>query len=63
MSLLSLVPTETHHELAELIAPTWVFPLIAAAFFILITAVSFSYRDVWHRHNDKVSDAGDGAHH
>lgn len=63
MPLLTLIPAETDHELAELIAPTWVFPIIAAAIFILLTAVSWSFRDVWHRHADKVSDAGDGAHH
>jgi len=64
MSLLTLIPAETHEELAELIAPAWVFPAIAAAFFVLIALVTWSFRDVAHRHSDKTSGADShGGHH
>lgn len=51
-----------HHELVELVAPVWVFPVVAAVFFALITVISWSYRDVAHRHIDKQADSQD-AHH
>jgi len=64
MSLLTLILAEAHEELAELIAPAWVFPLIAAVFFVLVAAVTWSFRDVAHRHNDKTSGAdAHGGHH
>ena len=66
MSLLPLLPVEAHEELAELILPTWAFPLIAASIFLILALVTWSYRDVYHRHNDKTSaDAGShqDAHH
>jgi len=61
-----LLPIEAHEELAELILPTWAFPVIAAAIFFILAIVTWSYRDVSHRHNDKTSaDAGShqDAHH
>lgn len=63
MSLLSVVPLEVEHELAELVAPAWVFPAIAAAVFIILAAVSWSYRDVFNRHRHKTTDASDGSAH
>lgn len=57
MSLFQLVPTETQHELAELVLPIWAFPAIAAAIFLLLAVITWSYRDVAHRHNDKTSGA------
>jgi hypothetical protein len=65
MSLFTFVPAETHHELAELVLPIWAFPAIAAAIFTLLAFVTWSYRDVYHRHNDKTSGAADhqDAHH
>ncbi|GHF24287.1 hypothetical protein [Pseudolysinimonas yzui] len=55
MSLFTLLPTEVHEELAELVLPTWAFPAIAAGIFLLLAIVTWSYRDVHHRHNDKTS--------
>mgnify|MGYP001199834864 CR=1 FL=1 len=65
MSLLSSIPAETHHELAELVLPVWAFPTIAAVIFVVLAAVTWSYRDVYHRHNDKTADASShqDAHH
>jgi len=65
MSLLTLLPIEAHEELAELILPTWAFPVIAAGVFLLLAIISWSYRDVAHRHNDKTSGSSTSqdAHH
>jgi hypothetical protein len=49
-------------EPAPLIAEPWVFAAIAAAIFLSLALVSWSYRDVAHRHNDKTSGA-DGRGH
>jgi hypothetical protein len=60
-----LLPIEAH-EAAELILPIWAFPVIAASIFFILAVVTWSYRDVYHRHNDKTSgDAGahQDAHH
>ena len=59
MPLLPSFPVEAHEELAELILPIWAFPVIAAAIFLILAVVTWSYRDVYHRHGDKTSaDAG-----
>ncbi|HWH98202.1 MAG TPA: hypothetical protein VNS80_07525 [Pseudolysinimonas sp.] len=55
MSLLTLLPVEAHEELAELVLPTWAFPAIAAGIFLFLAIVTWSYRDVAHRHSDKTS--------
>ena len=53
---------------AQLVLPAWAFPAIAAAVFILLAFVTWSYRDVANRHSDKTngasgaSDAGHGHH-
>jgi hypothetical protein len=39
-----------------------VFAAIAAAIFIVLALVSWSYRDVAHRHNDKTSGAEGRGH-
>lgn len=59
--MLSTILIETHEELAPLIAPAWVFALIAAIIFIVLGFVTYSYRDVANRHSDKVA-AHDAAH-
>jgi hypothetical protein len=61
--MLSTLIAETHEELAPLIAPPWVFALIAAIVFIVLALVTYSYRDVANRHSDKVAehDAHGGA--
>lgn len=66
MSLLTLVPAAlASEELHPLVAPIWVFPVIAAAAFLLMGLVSWSYRDVAHRHVDHSGGHSDGqdAHH
>lgn len=57
-----LLPIEAPEELAELILPTWAFPTIAATIFLVLAIVSWSYRDVYHRHNDKTT-AGEASGH
>ena len=42
MSLFTFVPVETHHELAELVLPTWAFPTIAAGVFLVLAKSSIS---------------------
>jgi hypothetical protein len=44
-----------HEELAPMIAPPWVFAVIAAAIFTILGFVSWSFRDVSNRHGDKTS--------
>jgi len=65
--MLSMLLAEVHEELAPIVAPPWVFAAIAAAVFLMLGFVTYSYRDVANRHADKVSahDAGDGhgGHH
>jgi hypothetical protein len=61
MSLFTSIPIEAHEELAELVLPVWAFPAIAAGVFLLLALVTWSYRDVYHRHNDKAS-ADSGSH-
>ena len=63
--MLSTILAETEHELAPLIAEPWVFAAIAGAVFIGLALVTYSYRDVAHRHNDKTAgkDAPGHGHH
>ncbi len=56
MSLLPFLPIEAPEGVAELILPIWVFPVIAAAIFLILGLVTWSYRDVYHRHNGRGSD-------
>lgn len=46
---------------AQMVAPTWVFPLIAGTVFITLGAVTWSFRDVANRHSHKVNDGA--SHH
>jgi hypothetical protein len=56
-----LAETEEH---APLLMPAWVFPLIAAVAFVIAGFVTWSYRDVAHRHHEKLQDdAGHDAAH
>lgn len=56
----SLPAAVAAEELAELVLPLWAFPAIAAGIFLVLGLITWSYRDVYHRHNDKTS-ADDGA--
>ena len=52
-------------ELAPLLMPPIAFAGVAAAIFVVLALVSWSFRDVANRHSDKVRSAGDqhGAGH
>ena len=60
--MLSTLLAETEEELAPLIAEPWVFAVISAVVFLVLALVSWSYRDVAHRHNDKTSGAEGRGH-
>jgi hypothetical protein len=71
MSLLStllMVSVHAEEAPAALVLPNWAFPAIAAAVFVTLGFVSWSWRDVANRHSDKTSqsdhssDAGHGHH-
>ncbi len=68
MSLLTLIPLDSlvslaaPEELAQLVMPAWAFPLIAAIVFLLLGVISWSYREVAHRHADKTDAAEAAAH-
>jgi hypothetical protein len=63
--LLTLIPLAADEELAPIIMPPLAFAGVAAGVFILLAIVSWSYRDVAHRHNDKTPASSDSAsaHH
>ena len=63
MFLLTLIPSEAAEELAPLIMPPLAFAGIAVAFFVIAGLVSWSYRDVAHRHNDKTSSSDSQSSH
>ncbi|AYF96953.1 hypothetical protein [Protaetiibacter intestinalis] len=58
--MLSTLLAEIHEEPAPLIAEPWVFAAIAAAIFIVLAFVTWSYRDVANRHSEKT--AGQNPH-
>jgi len=60
MTLLTVLAAH-EEELAPLLMPPLAFAGIAAAIFIVLAVVSWSFRDVANRHSDKVRDSGD--HH
>lgn len=62
--MLPTILAETEHELAPLLAEPWVFAAVAAAIFLVLGFVTWSYRDVANRHSDRVSshDSGHGGH-
>jgi hypothetical protein len=60
MTLLTVLAAQ-EHELAPLLMPPLAFAGIAAAIFIILGLVSWSFRDVANRHSDKVRSSGD--HH
>jgi hypothetical protein len=55
MFTLAAVVAEHEEELAPLIAPPIVFAGIAAAIFVVLAFVTWSFRDVANRHSDKTS--------
>ncbi len=58
MSLHALLPVEVVDHV-ELVAPIWVFPLVAAIAFALCGAISWAYRDVFNRHRGKENPVAD----
>ena len=62
--MLATLLTETHEELAPLVAEPWVFAAIAASVVLLLALVVWSYRDVSNRHSDKTAghDPSDHGH-
>lgn len=61
--LLARLVTETEEHLAPLIMPPLAFAGIAAAIFIALAFVTWSYRDVANRHSDKTAGKSQDAHH
>jgi hypothetical protein len=55
MFSLAAVVAEHEEELAPLIMPPIAFAGIAAAIFIVLAFISWSFRDVANRHSDKTS--------
>ena len=53
MLSLALVIAEHEEELAPLILPPFAFAGIAAAVFLILALITWSYRDVSNRHSDK----------
>jgi hypothetical protein len=52
-----------HEELAPLIMPPAAFAGIAAAVFVVLAFITWSYRDVANRHSDRVSDTDHQSSH
>jgi hypothetical protein len=63
--MLSIVLALAEHEeeLAPMIAPPWVFAVIAASIFAILALVSWSFRDVANRHSDKTSSTDNQSSH
>ncbi len=57
MLSIATVIAEHEEELAPLIMPPIAFAGIAAAIFLVLALVTWSYRDVANRHSDKTSAA------
>lgn len=57
MSLLAVLAAEEVHDLAPMIMEPIVFPIIAAAVFICLGLIVYSFRDVAHRHSHKTGDS------
>jgi hypothetical protein len=64
MFSLAAIIAEHEEELAPLIMPPAAFAGIAAAVFLVLALISWSFRDVANRHSDKVSasDHADSGH-
>jgi hypothetical protein len=62
MLSIALVIAE-HEELAPLIMPPAAFAGIAAAVFLVLALITWSYRDVANRHSDKTSDSDHQSSH
>ncbi len=63
--MLSIVLALAEHEeeLAPMIAPPWVFAVIATAIFTILALVTWSFRDVANRHSDKTSSTDNQSSH
>jgi len=62
MSLLApLVAAAEHEELAPLIFPAWVFPLIAVVAFAALALIVWTFRDVANRHADRIARGAAGS--
>ncbi len=55
MLSIALAVAEHEEELAPLIMPPVAFAGIAAAVFLVLALITWSYRDVANRHSDKTS--------
>jgi hypothetical protein len=51
--MLDLIVRAAEEAPAQLVMPNWAFPLIAAAVFVLLGFISWSFRDVANRHSDR----------
>jgi hypothetical protein len=58
----TLVFTATGDHPAPLIMPPIAFAGVAAAIFLTLALITWSFRDVANRHSDKVSDSQDMHH-
>ena len=63
MLSIALVIAEHEEELAPLIMPPAAFAGIAAAVFLVLALITWSYRDVANRHSDKTSDSDHSSSH
>lgn len=63
MLSIALVIAEHEEELAPLIMPPAAFAGIAAAVFLVLALISWSFRDVANRHSDKTSDSDHQSSH
>ncbi|HWM33495.1 MAG TPA: hypothetical protein VNR36_04580 [Pseudolysinimonas sp.] len=63
MLSIATVIAEHEEELAPLIMPPIAFAGIAAAIFLVLALVTWSYRDVANRHSDKTSAADQHSGH
>ncbi len=61
MTLLATILAESEH-LSPIIMPPLVFAAIAFAIFLVLGIVTWSYRDVFHRHSEKFDKGGHDGH-
>ena len=61
MSTLAVLAEEASHVVLPM--PTWAYGAIALAAFAFLGFVVFSFRDVYHRHEDSERSAAESAGH
>lgn len=62
MSVLSTIALAAAEDKIPLFFPSWVFPLIAVAVFVLLGFVVWSFRDVANRHSQKTGGSAASGH-